>query len=77
MIWVVFAFLAGLACLALLAPLAFESAESDAAEDNHHQDRDRQIRRHRVRLRAALQQHVGDSGEGCGDRRRRTVMVTF
>ena len=34
MIWVVFAFLAGLACLALLAPLAFESAESDAAESD-------------------------------------------
>jgi cytochrome c-type biogenesis protein CcmH len=34
MIWVVFAFLAGLACLALLAPLAFESAESDPAESD-------------------------------------------
>ncbi len=32
MIWVVFALLAGLACLAILAPLAFESAESDPAE---------------------------------------------
>jgi cytochrome c-type biogenesis protein CcmH len=34
MIWVVFAFLAGLACLALLAPLAFERAESDPAESD-------------------------------------------
>ena len=32
MIWVVFALLAGLASLALLAPLAFESAEFDTAE---------------------------------------------
>lgn len=32
MIWVVFACLAGLASLALLAPLAFESADSDPAE---------------------------------------------
>ena len=34
MIWVAFAFLAGLACLALLAPLAFGSAESDPAESD-------------------------------------------
>ena len=34
MIWVVFAFLAGLACLALLAPLAFESAAPDPAESD-------------------------------------------
>jgi cytochrome c-type biogenesis protein CcmH len=34
MIWVVFACLAGLACLALLAPLAFESAAPDHSESD-------------------------------------------
>ncbi|ARN80137.1 c-type cytochrome biogenesis protein CcmI [Methylocystis bryophila] len=34
MIWVVFAFLAGVACLALLTPLAFESAEPDPGESD-------------------------------------------